>query len=150
MIILIFGPVGAGKTTIARRLVEELEGAHLISSDQFRRRVYYHLIGEVKRRMGEWRYLIVDGTFYRSRWREELKEAATGEAILEVFVDCPLETCLRRNRERSRPIPEEAVHIIWRKFEHPDKPDLHINTESNKPEEAVQIILERIKREIQL
>lgn len=145
MIILIFGPVGAGKTTIAKGLVEKLEGAYLLSSDRFRRRVYYRLMGEVRQKKGEWRHLIVDGTFYRKRWREELRESAEGEAILEVFIDCSLETCLRRNRERSRPIPEEAVHIIWREFERPKNPDLEINTDNLAPEEAVQRILDKIR-----
>ncbi|MCD6263480.1 AAA family ATPase, partial [Candidatus Bathyarchaeota archaeon] len=70
MIILLFGPAGAGKTTIARRLAGKLEGSQVISSDQFRRKVYRRLMREVRRRKGEGRYLIVDGTFYRRRWRE--------------------------------------------------------------------------------
>ncbi|MFB0543642.1 MAG: AAA family ATPase [Candidatus Bathyarchaeia archaeon] len=145
MIILIFGPPGAGKTTIARRLAEELDDSYLLSSDQFRRRVYRRLMGEIRRRRGERRHLIVDGTFYKGKWREELRETSGGEATLEVFIDCSLETCLRRNRERCSPIPEEAVHIIWREFERPESPDLEINTDDDTPEEAVQRILSLIR-----
>jgi adenylylsulfate kinase len=148
MIILIFGPPASGKTTIAKKLAENLEGAYLLSSDQFRRSVYRQLMEEVKKRRNKQKYLIVDGTFYRKRWREELREAAEGEEILEVFVNCSLETCLKRNRERSKPIPEAAVHIIWRTFERPENPDLEVDTDSATPEEAAQRILNALKRKI--
>jgi adenylylsulfate kinase-like enzyme len=146
MIILLFGPPASGKTTIAKRLTEKLEDAYLLSSDQFRRSVYRQMMEEVKKRKGKQRYLVVDGTFYRKQWRDELREAAEGEEILEVFLNCSLETSLRRNRERSKPIPEAAVHIIWRTFERPENPDFEINTDSISVEEAVQRILNVAKR----
>ena len=146
MIILLFGPPASGKTTIAKRLAEKLEDAYLLSSDQFRRSVYRQLMEDVKKRRGKQRYLIVDGTFYRKRWRDELRDAAEGEDILEVFVNCSLETCLRRNSGRSKPIPEAVVHIIWRTFERPENPDLEIDTDSFSAEEAVQRILNVVKR----
>ena len=145
MIILIFGPAGAGKTTIANRLVDRLEDAYLISSDQFRKKVYERLIREVRKRREESGCLVVEGTFYKSRWREELRAAAEGEEMLEVFVYCSLETCIKRNRNRSQPIPEAAIHIIWKEFEHPENFDLEINAESLTPEEAAQQILDLLK-----
>jgi len=145
MIILLFGPAGAGKTTIAWRLAGKLEESQVISSDQFRRKIYRRLMREVRRRKGEGRYLIVDGTFYRRRWREELREAVRGEPILEVYIHCSLETCLRRNQERGSPVPERAIHIIWKEFEPPEKPDLKINTDLTTPEAAAQRILESIR-----
>lgn len=147
MIVLLFGPPASGKTTIAKKLAEKLGGAYLLSSDRFRRRVYSRLMEEVKKRKSKQRYLIVDGTFYKKRWREELRAAAGGEDVLEVFINCPLETCLKRNKERSNPIPQEAVHILWRTFELPENPDLEINTDGIAPEEAAQRILDIIKKD---
>jgi adenylylsulfate kinase len=146
MIILLFGPPASGKTTIAKRLAEKLEDTYLLSSDQFRRSVYRQMMEEVKKRRGRQRYIIIDGTFYRKQWRDELREAAEGEEILEVFLNCSLQTSLRRNRERSKPIPEAAVHIIWRSFERPENPDVEIDADMVSVEEAVRRILEAIKR----
>jgi len=145
MIVLIFGPAGAGKTTIANRLLDHLEDAYLISSDQFSKKVYERLIREVRKRREESDYLVVEGTFYKSRWREELRVAAGGEEILEVFVNCSLETCIKRNRDRSQPIPEAAIQMIWKEFERPENFDLKINAENLTPDEAVQQILDLLK-----
>ena len=147
MIVVIFGPAGAGKTSIARRLMEALDDAHLISSDGFKRRVYDRMMREVEKRIGRQRYLVLDGTFYRKEWRERLRRLASDvERVVTVFVDCTLETCLKRNREREKPIPEKAVSIIWRRFERPDEPDVHINTENAGTEEAVETILKELEK----
>ncbi len=147
MIVVIFGPAGAGKTSIARRLMEALDDAYLISSDGFKRRVYDRMMREVEKRIGRQAYLVLDGTFYKKEWRERLMGIASDmERVVTVFVDCPLETCLKRNREREKPIPEKAVSIIWRRFERPDEPDVHINTENTGTEEAVETILKELDK----
>ena len=147
MIVVIFGPAGAGKTSIARRLMESLDDAHLISSDGFKRRVYDRMMREVEKRIGRQVYLVLDGTFYRREWRERLKEIASDwDRVVTVFVDCPLETCLKRNRMREQPIPEKAVSIIWKRFDRPDEPDVHINTENAGTEEAVKTILKELDK----
>lgn len=147
MIVVIFGPAGAGKTSIARRLMEALDDAYLISSDGFKRRVYDRMMREVERRIGRQVYLVLDGTFYRKEWRERLRGIASNvEMVVTVFVDCTFETCLKRNREREKPIPEKAVSIIWKRFERPDEPDVHINTENAGTEEAVETILKELEK----
>lgn len=65
MIILLCGPVGAEKTSIAERLAERLEDALIISSERFKRRVYEGMLREVERRLGKQRYLVLDATFYK-------------------------------------------------------------------------------------
>jgi len=146
MIIVIFGPVAAGKTTIAKSLKEHLEGSFLVSSDQFKKRVYKRLIREVRELRGEVDYLIVDGTFYKRRWREELRAAAEDEEILEVLINCSIGTCVKRNRERSKPVPEAAIHAIYKEFERPKHFDLEIDAENLAPEEAVRRIMDLINR----
>ena len=141
MIILFFGPVASGKSTIARMVAERLPGSHVLTSDMFRRRTYSRLIREVARLKDTCRYLVVDGTFYKRRWREELREAVGETPMLEVYVHCSLETCLRRNRERGSPVPERAVHVIWSEFEPPETPDVEVDTDRLSPEEATERIL---------
>ena len=145
MIILFFGPVASGKSTIARMVAERLPGSHVLTSDMFRRRTYSRLIREVARLKDTCRYLVVDGTFYKRRWREELREAVGETPMLEVYVHCSLETCLRRNRERGSPVPERAVHIIWSEFEPPETPDIEVDTDRLSPEEAADIILSFVR-----
>jgi predicted kinase len=146
LIILLCGPIGAGKTSIAERLAEELEGSSVISSDRFRRRVYDRLVREAEVRLGRARYIILDATFYREAYRRRIMDLASrGERVLTVFLDCPLEICLERNRRRGSPVPERAVKIIWREFERPEAPDIHIDTGNLSIDEAVRAILGRLK-----
>lgn len=142
LIILLCGPVGAGKTSIAKRLVERLENSSIISSEQFRRRAYERMFREVERRLGRQRYLILDATFYKEAYRRRIMELnLKGEKVLTVFLYCPLEICLKRNRERGKPILERAVKIIWKEFERPENPDIYIDTSTSSIEEAVKTIL---------
>lgn len=142
MIILLCGPVGAGKTSIAERLAERLEDALIISSERFKRRVYERMLGEVERRLGRQRYLILDATFYKEAYRRRIMELELkGERVITVLLECPLEICLERNRRRERAIPERAVRIIWREFERPETPDIRIDTGTLSVEEAVRTII---------
>jgi len=126
--------------------MEELDDAYLISSDAFKRKVYDRIMRETKRRLGKQKYLIIDATFYRKRWRDRLREITSDEErAVTIFIDCSLETCLERNREREKPIPEEAIHIIWNKFERTDDYDIYINTEKVGISKAVDIILRQLQ-----
>ena len=146
MILILCGPAGAGKSSIAQRLVEELDDARLISSDRFKRRAYDRIMKEVGERLGKQEYLVIDATFYKKRWRDRLIEiAGDEEKVVTVFIECSLETCLKRNRDRDTPIPEAAIHIIWKGFEKPDDPDIHINTDEVDVEQAVDKILKELK-----
>ncbi len=146
MLIVICGPAGAGKTSIAHRLAEKLEGAPIISSDRYRRKAYDRVMKEVESRLGDKVYMIVDATFYRRRWRERLMEVVRDrQKVFTVLVDCSLETCLRRNSERDVPIPDKAVRIIWSEFERPVDHDIYINTDESSVEQAVEKILMRLK-----
>jgi len=126
--------------------MEELDDAYLISSDMFKRKVYDRIMRETERRLGKQKYLITDATFYRKRWRDRLREITSDEErAVTIFIDCSLETCLERNREREKPIPEEAIHIIWNKFERLDDYDIYINTEKVGISKAVDIILRQLQ-----
>ena len=141
------GPPGAGKTSIARRLMEVLGDAHLVSSDRFRRRAYDRVMREVGEMLGGHEHLLIDATFYRRAWRDRLRNVVGGaDRVVTVFVDCSLETCLRRNREREAPIPEAAVHMIWREFERPADPDVYVLTDETSVEEAVEKIMAELEK----
>lgn len=146
MIIILCGPAGSGKSSIAQRLIEELNDARLLSSDRFKRIAYERIMREVEKSRGKQEHLVIDATFYRKKWRDRLKGVAADEKVATIFVDCPLETCLRRNLERETPIPEKAIQIIWNLFERPENPDIYINTEKISIEQAVEKIINELKK----
>ena len=145
VIIVVFGPVASGKSTIAKTVAERLPGSRLISSDMFRRKTYSRLIREVERLRELHKYVVVDGTFYKRKWRDELLRVAEDTPVVWVYVRCSLGTCLRRNRERDSPVPERAVHIIWSEFEPPETPDVEVDTDRLSPEEVAERVLSFVR-----
>jgi tRNA uridine 5-carbamoylmethylation protein Kti12 len=147
MIVVLCGPPGAGKTSIARRLMDVMGDAHLVSSDRFRRRAYDRVMREVDERLGGHEHLLIDATFYRRAWRDRLRDVVgSADRVVTVFIDCSLETCLRRNREREAPIPEAVVRMIWREFERPADPDVYVLTDETSVEGAVEKIMAELER----
>ncbi|KYH38171.1 MAG: hypothetical protein AYL28_004640 [Candidatus Bathyarchaeota archaeon B23] len=146
-VILLCGPLAVGKSSIARRLGELLPNSRVISTEAFKQRAYRRLMKALIDGLGRYRYIILDGTFYRRRWRERVREIVGDDGrVFTILLRAPLEVCLRRNRERAGPIPEGAVHIIWKEFEWPEEADLEVETDKIDVEEAVKLILERVRR----
>lgn len=146
MIILLCGGVGAGKSTLAQRLSKRLGDARVLSSDSFKRRVYERLLLELENSMNKQKYLILDATFYRKVYRDRVRETAMGrDEVFTIYLKCPLEVCLERNRRRSGAVPENAIRIIHRLFEEPENPDLVVNTAEAGVEEALERVLENLK-----
>lgn len=146
MIIVFCGVPASGKSTIAKTLKEKLQDVYLLVSDDIGARTYCNIMKQVKEKTGRYRYMVIDATFYRKKWRDELGEAVDGRDVVKlVYIHCSPETCLVKNRGRKDSIPEKAVHIIWNCFEKPGDPDVSIDTDELTPEEAVEKILERIK-----
>jgi tRNA uridine 5-carbamoylmethylation protein Kti12 len=145
MLIVLFGPAGAGKTSIADRLTKQLPNTYMISSDKFKRQTYDRIMREVEQELGRHKYIVVDGTFYKKNWRDRLREIiGSRDSMLTIFVDCSLKTCLIRNRERTAVIPEKAIYTIWHRFERPKRPDVYINTDNFSIEEATNRILQDV------
>lgn len=142
---VLYGPPASGKSTIAARICERLDGARVLTSDEFRRKTYSRFLGEASRLIGRARYLILSGTFYRKRWRDEARRMAAerGESIVFIRLRCSLETSLLRNGRRPDAIDEKAVRIIHAEFEEGDE-DLSVNTEAAGVDEAVEGIIEFI------
>lgn len=134
MIILICGPPGAGKTTVAERLQERLAARghpiRLLDSDRFSRDTYRRLYERVADSDADW---LVVGTFYKRRWQTRFERLAD---VVVVYLVADLETCLERNRQREDPIDEAAVHIVRREFDEPDA-DIALDVTEGSPEAVV-------------
>ncbi|NXT81249.1 PSTK kinase, partial [Zapornia atra] len=67
-------------------------------------------------------YLILDDNFYYRSMRYEVYQLARKYSLsfCQLFLECPLECCLQRNRQRSHPLPDQTISLMARKIEMPD------------------------------
>ena len=116
MIILFCGIPGCGKSTIAELLAERLSvlgRIQLVVSDKLRPPVYKSLFRTLAASEKRADFVILDATFYKREWRQQVRALAPSEKVITVYVECPLSTALERNRTRQANISEKAIGIIF-------------------------------------
>ncbi|NXE64273.1 PSTK kinase, partial [Calcarius ornatus] len=66
--------------------------------------------------------LLLDDNFYYQSMRYEVYQLARKYSLgfCQLFLECPVECCLQRNRLRSDPVPEQTIQLMARKMEMPD------------------------------
>ncbi|NXQ72147.1 PSTK kinase, partial [Quiscalus mexicanus] len=66
--------------------------------------------------------LLLDDNFYYQSMRYEVYQLARKYSLgfCQLFLECPVECCLQRNRRRSDPVPEQTIQLMARKIEVPD------------------------------
>jgi predicted kinase len=148
MIILFCGIPGSGKTTIAKILHDQLSllgRVKLLSSDELRGPVYRKFVKTIASSEQRPDFLILDATFYKREWRQQIKANAEGEKVMTVYLECPRALALQRNRERRPNVSERALHIISYKMERPQNPAITIDTAATSAAEGAAKIFELIK-----
>ncbi|XP_009864791.1 PREDICTED: L-seryl-tRNA(Sec) kinase, partial [Apaloderma vittatum] len=67
-------------------------------------------------------FLVLDDNFYYQSMRYEVYQLARKYSLsfCQLFLECPLECCLQRNRLRSHPLPDQTICLMARKIEMPD------------------------------
>ena len=140
MILVLCGPPGVGKTTIAERLQRHLrdEGHdfRILHSDDFSRNTYDQMYEDVTEADPETDW-ILDGTFYTREYQERFRSLSDAHLV---YVTANRETALERNREREDPIEEQGVYSMHGKFEEPEQSDLTLDTDELSVEEAVDAL----------
>ncbi len=148
MVILFCGIPGSGKTTIAEILAERLAAlgqVQILSSDRLKPPVYRRIFEALEAERGGEDFLILDATFYKKEWRDRVADLAKSEPLTIVYLHCPRELALRRNRARRQNISERALHIVYHRMERPDNPDLTIDTTKTSAQKAAETIFQHLR-----
>ena len=172
----ITGLPGSGKSTVSSTLLELLEKdevhAQLLSSDALRKvmtpkptysleernSVYETLvyIAELLTQNGV--NVVIDATGNLKRYRDNARKRIS--SFIEVYLECPLETCMQREARRTgtsqapRRIYERAgkgqaptVPGVGQPYEPPSNPEITLNTTKHSPMESAKKVLKRLPRD---
>ena len=162
------GLSGAGKSTIANRLEQKLlaMGCHtmLLDGDNVRHGLNRDLgftdadrvenirrVGEVARLMGEAGLVAICAFISPFRAdREMAREIAAPHPFIEVFVDTPIEECMRRDpkglyaKAKAGGIPNFTG--IDSPYEPPHDPEIRLATIGRKPDAIADQLIEDLRR----
>lgn len=156
------GLSGSGKSTVANSVAQKLheEGklTYLLDGDNVRHGLNKDLGFSIEdrkeniRRIGEVAKLFVDaGVITLASFIAPLKEdrqlvrELLGKSFIEIFVDCSLEECEKRDpkslykKARNGEIKEFTG--ISSPYEKPENPEIHLTTDNETLEESAEIVL---------
>ena len=160
------GLPASGKSTIARGVAERLAEmgiqVQVLESDELRRVLtpkptyseeerdwFYHVmawIGWLLVKNGV--NVIFDATANRRAYRERARRMIGPERFMEIYVRCPLEICMQRDRKGIYRLALEGkaktVPGLQAPYEEPLEPDLVVDTDRLRPDECVELVLKAI------
>lgn len=160
-LIIIRGPLGVGKTTVARKLAADLN-AHYVSIDSVLEENHLDegeedgislktfikgnelVLPEIRKALEEGKSIIIDGCFYHKEQIEHFIQNVDASAFV-FTLKAPLETCIERDKGREKSYGEGAawaVHGMVSKFDYGKV----INTEGKTLEETTEEIMSFLSR----
>ncbi len=159
------GLPSSGKSTLSRALAAQLEArgvdVAVLESDALRRiltphpvytdeerEAFYQAMAHVGRLLVDHGVpVIFDATANRRAYRERARQWIS--RFLEVYVDCPLEECMRRDTKGIYRSAREGTAGtgpgLQAAYEPPERPDLVVAGNRETPESAAQRIIEELK-----
>lgn len=133
---------------MAAELVARLGDVEIIATDLIGGRGgrYRRLRERLQALIGRRRFVILDGTFFVREVREGVR--AMDHPVSLVYLKCPVEVCLERNRDRRNAIPEKGVVAMSHRFEEPsaDERPLVIRTDRTAPTATAERIHRAVVR----
>jgi len=159
--LIIRGPLGCGKSTIAEELAKRLKAEYIsidnilaehdlekeweegyIAQKSFKK-ANEIIIPTVKKMLAKDKPVVIDGNFY---WKSQVEDLITKLKFPhQVFtLKAPLEICILRDSKRKKPYGEEAARAVYKKtitF------DYGTNINIDRPlQECIDEILAQLKR----
>lgn len=130
--VLIRGPLGAGKTTVSKKLasgylakyisideimeehsLEEWDNGYIVEGSFLRANEIAARESLSQLRRG--RSVILDGNFYYRSVLLDLIKRMRGFKVIAITLTVPLEVCIRRDATRDVPLGEEATVMVYQK-----------------------------------
>ncbi|HEY4197260.1 MAG TPA: adenylyl-sulfate kinase [Mucilaginibacter sp.] len=169
VVVWLFGLSGAGKTTISSLLKEQLEDngflVAALDGDELRKGISKGLsfseadrqenirrAAEIAKIMSDNNMITICSFITPLQKHRNVASEILGNAYLEVFVDCPLDVCFKRDvkglykKAKANQIPDFTG--ISSGFERPENPRLVLSTAHESAEESMEkvydIIMSRI------
>jgi predicted kinase len=149
MIIMLCGIPGSGKSTISEILAENLAAlgsVEIVSSDRLKSPVYRKIFRMLDQQRAD--FVILDATFHKKEWREQVRALARNKRVVTISLDCPLSVARARNKKRRPNISDTAVHIIHSRMEPAESPDIKLDTSTVSASDAAQKIFEYVKQKV--
>lgn len=162
------GLSGSGKSTIANLLEKSLHAAgrhtYLLDGDNVRHGLNRDLgfsdadrvenirrVGEVAKLMADAGLMVIVSFISPFKAdRKLVRDMFTGNEFMEVFVDTPLEECIRRDPKGlyAKALKGEIENFtgIDSPYEAPEAPELHVETVGLSPEQAVDLLIHKINQ----
>ncbi len=154
-LVIFCGIPGGGKTTIAKLVAGSFERSILIETDVVRgmlarpsfepeesRFVYDACFGMAEAALGGGYFVALEGTFLKEDYRQEAlsRLGRFSSRTDAVWVDCDLETTLRRNSARRAVVPPERVRSMFEMLE-PPRDAIRVDSSLMTAESAAKRVL---------
>ena len=96
-------------------------GVERLSFDEMKLYRHRELIQPINHLLRAGKSVVVDSVFARVEWRKMILESISDIPCRKVLVymDTPMEECVRRNAQRPHPLPEFTVTSIHRSLQPP-------------------------------
>ena len=159
--IVIRGPLGVGKSTVARAVADSISGIY-ISVDQVLEEhkldkasdgegiplenflmANQLLLKETEQARAEGKPLVIDGNFYHKEQVDQLVELLGGDVAV-FTLKASVETCLARDTDREKSYGEDATRIVHMFVSRFDFGTI-VDTNDQTVDETVQSILKSMK-----
>ncbi len=157
MIVIIRGPAAVGKSTISKIVAKKINALHIsfddilskhnldtiegdgISARNFIRgnEIALDVIKQLKPEA-----IVLDGCFYREEQMKHVLKNFIGKHFI-FTLKAEVEDCIKRNKERGSPMPEEAIHDVFKLVSKKDYGTI-INTSGKKIKRVAQEILDHL------
>lgn len=114
------GCAGAGKTTLSKEMADKYQAVRY-SFDEMECLEYSELFPYIVGSIFEGKNIVVDALFTRVSQRKLILDVTKDidcKRIL-IYMNTPLEECIRRNAQRPNPLPEFMIRDIYNSIEIP-------------------------------